>query len=48
MPHCDIPDQPEYHLIGVAELEERMSKLEGKVDSLTDLMTQILQHLKDK
>ncbi|KAG8730980.1 hypothetical protein FRC11_005410, partial [Ceratobasidium sp. 423] len=33
---------------GIAELEERMTKLEGKVDNLTDLMTQILRQLKDK
>ncbi|CAE6381754.1 unnamed protein product [Rhizoctonia solani] len=32
----------------ITELEERMAKLEGKVDNLTDLMMQILQQLKDK
>ncbi|KAF8748370.1 hypothetical protein RHS01_10914 [Rhizoctonia solani] len=32
----------------VTELEDRMKKLEGKVDNLTDLMTQILQQLKGK
>ncbi|CAE6507501.1 unnamed protein product [Rhizoctonia solani] len=42
------PSESGKYYFGVAELEERMSKLEGKVDNLTDLMTQILQHIKDK
>ncbi|KAJ1306952.1 hypothetical protein OPQ81_007932 [Rhizoctonia solani] len=33
---------------GITELEERMTKLEGKVDNLTDLMTQILRQLRDR
>ncbi|KAH7335133.1 hypothetical protein B0J17DRAFT_719692 [Rhizoctonia solani] len=33
---------------GITELEERMTKLEGKVDNLTELMAEILQQLKDK
>jgi hypothetical protein len=40
--------QSKLNQTAISALEERMTKLEGKVDNLTGLIMQILQQLKDK